>query len=75
MMDCLSLDITKTQMEKLKALFPEAVRDGTVVLARPEMAKDRVGRTLSFEDIAHYQKIIVALLETERLMGEVDGVM
>lgn len=36
--------------------------------------KDRVGRTLSFEDIAHYQRIIVALLETERLMREVDGV-
>jgi hypothetical protein len=36
--------------------------------------KDRVGRTLFFEDIAHYQHIIVALLETDRLMGEVDGV-
>src|SRR5690606_2596089 len=36
--------------------------------------KDRVGRELSFEDILHYQKIIVALTETERLMGEVDEV-
>ncbi|GGD86405.1 type ISP restriction/modification enzyme [Planktosalinus lacus] len=36
--------------------------------------KDRVGRELNFDDILHYQKIIVALSETERLMGEVDGV-
>lgn len=34
--------------------------------------KDRVGRTLDFEDILHYQKIIVALTETDRLMKEVD---
>ena len=37
--------------------------------------KDRKGRELGFEDILHYQKIIVALTETERLMGEVDKVM
>ncbi|MCT4085513.1 N-6 DNA methylase [Elizabethkingia anophelis] len=37
--------------------------------------KDRKGRTLDFEDILHYQKIIVALAETDRLMKEVDGVM
>lgn len=36
--------------------------------------KDRVGRTLDFEDILHYQKVIVALSETERLMKEVDKV-
>ncbi|WP_262483157.1 hypothetical protein [Aquiflexum balticum] len=34
--------------------------------------KDRKGRTLDFEDILHYQKIIVALMETDRLMREVD---
>lgn len=34
--------------------------------------KDRKGRELVFEDILHYQKIIVALWETERLMGKVD---
>ena len=34
--------------------------------------KDRHGRTLNFEDILHYQKIIVALTETHRLMQEVD---
>lgn len=36
--------------------------------------KDRVGRELNFEDINHYQKIIVALTETDRLMKEVDSV-
>jgi len=36
--------------------------------------KDRKGRTLNYEDIAHYQKIIVALSETARIMGAVDGV-
>jgi predicted helicase len=37
--------------------------------------KDRKGRTLSKDDIAHYQKIIVALAETIRLMGEIDEVI
>ncbi|MCF7803123.1 MAG: N-6 DNA methylase [Candidatus Marinimicrobia bacterium] len=36
--------------------------------------KDRRDRTLDFEDIAHYQKIIVALMETDRLMGEIDQI-
>ena len=37
--------------------------------------KDRKGRELSFEDIMHYQKIIVALTETDRLMKEIDKVI
>jgi len=37
--------------------------------------KDRKGRTLEFEDILHYQKIIVALTETARLMEEIDLVI
>jgi hypothetical protein len=37
--------------------------------------KDRKGRYLSAEDIAHYQKIVVALNETIRLMGEIDAVI
>lgn len=37
--------------------------------------KDRKGRTLSKDDIAHYQKIIVALAETIRLMIEIDKVI
>ena len=36
--------------------------------------KDRKERILEFDDILHYQKIIVALSETDRLMKEVDGV-
>lgn len=37
--------------------------------------KDRKGRELSLEDIFHYQKIIVALTETDRIMREIDTVM
>ena len=37
--------------------------------------KDRKGRTLSKDDIAHYQKIVVALAETISLMQEIDGVI
>ena len=36
--------------------------------------KDRKGRQLAFEDILHYQKIIVALTETDRLMKEIDRI-
>ena len=37
--------------------------------------KDRRGRKLSAEDKAHYAKIVVALKETIRLMGEIDEVI
>ena len=37
--------------------------------------KDRKGRTLSDDDIAHYQKIVVAISETIRLMAEIDEVI
>lgn len=36
--------------------------------------KDRKGRILNFEDILHYQKIIVALSETDQLMKEIDKI-
>ncbi len=36
--------------------------------------KDRKERTLEFDDILHYQKIIVALSETDRLMKEIDEI-
>ena len=36
--------------------------------------KDRKNRTLTNEDIEHYQKIIVSLTETDRLMKEIDEV-
>ena len=32
-------------------------------------------RNLNFDNIQHYQKIIVALSETDRLMKAVDGVL
>jgi len=36
--------------------------------------EDRNGRELNFEDILHYQKIMVALVETDRIMKEIDKV-
>ena len=36
--------------------------------------KDRKGRELSFDDIFHYQRMKVALSETERLMEEIDQI-
>ncbi len=36
--------------------------------------KDRKTRELKFEDILHYQKIIVALFETHRIMQEIDKI-
>jgi len=35
--------------------------------------KDRRGRQLSYDDLTHYQKVVVALKETIRLMEEVDS--
>ena len=37
--------------------------------------KDRKGRTLSDEDVAHYQKIVVALNRTIRMMAKIDEVI
>lgn len=37
--------------------------------------KDRKGRKLDFDDIQHYQKIIVALTKTDRLMQEIDAIV
>ena len=36
--------------------------------------KDRKERELKFEDILHYQKIIVALTETDRIMAAIDKI-
>jgi predicted helicase len=36
--------------------------------------KDRKERELSYEDIQHYGKIIVALTETDRIMKAIDGI-
>ena len=37
--------------------------------------KDRRKRQLSFDDLLHYQKIVVALQETMRLMAEIDSII
>jgi hypothetical protein len=37
--------------------------------------KDRKGRILSIDDISHYQKIVVAINETIRIMKEIDEVI
>jgi predicted helicase len=37
--------------------------------------KDRKDRELNFDDIFHYQKIIVALTETDRIMKEIDKIL
>jgi len=37
--------------------------------------KDHKGRKLTEEEIEHYQRIVVALNETIRIMGEIDEVI
>ncbi len=37
--------------------------------------KDRRGRVLSSDDLAHYQNIVVAISETIRIMAEIDEVI
>ena len=37
--------------------------------------KDRKGRRLTEEEIEHYQKIVVAIKETIKIMEEIDGVI
>ncbi len=36
--------------------------------------KDRKGRALTNDDLVHYQKIIVVLVETDRIMKEIGGI-
>jgi predicted helicase len=37
--------------------------------------KDRKGRKLSYDDIQHWQRVVVALTETRRLMEEIDALI
>lgn len=55
---------------------PETVWDFYIGGYQPaqKWLKDRKNRELSYEDILHYQKIIVALNETDRLMKEIDKI-
>ncbi len=34
--------------------------------------KDRRGRSLSYDDVGHYQKIAKILVETDRIMNEIE---
>ena len=40
-----------------------------------ECLNNRLVRTLSYDDVTHYGKIVVALKETMRLMEEIDEVI
>ena len=55
---------------------PEAVWNFYIGGYQPaqKWLKDRKGEELSFEDILHYQKMIVALSETDRIMKEIDKI-
>lgn len=44
------------------------------ISASPKMAQRPTGQILEFDDILHYQKIIVALSKTDRLMKEIDEI-
>ena len=44
------------------------------LLPAQKWLKDRKGRKLEFDDIMHYQKIIIALTETYRIMQEIDKI-
>lgn len=41
----------------------------------PEMAQSRKGKTLTYDELTHYQKVVVALKETIQLMVEIDEVI
>ncbi|OQB06370.1 MAG: hypothetical protein BWY19_00365 [bacterium ADurb.Bin212] len=42
--------------------------------AAQKWLKDRIGRVLNSDDIEHYQKMIVTLVETDRIMREIDKI-
>ena len=70
------LGVVKINDEQYFADVPKVAWDFYIGGYQPaqKWLKDRKGRELSFEDIRHYQKIIVALVETHRLMKEIDKI-
>jgi predicted helicase len=79
-----SNEVEKVRYEKKKVRINEAQYFGGVPEAAWEFKvggyqvcekwlKDRKGRTLSGDDLNHYQRIVVALKETLRLMKEIDA--
>jgi hypothetical protein len=48
-------------------------RAGVKNASRRPTLKDRKGRTLAYDDLAHYGQTLAALAETIRLMSEIDA--
>jgi len=69
--DCQHVFINKTQY--FEGVPPEvwSFHIGGYQVAH-KWLKDRKGRTLNYDELTHYQKVIVALKETIRLMAEID---
>ena len=61
--------------EKCFADVPETAWNFYIGSYQPaqKWLKDRRGRTLTYDDITHYRQIITILLETDRLMKEIDA--
>lgn len=70
--------ITQQYLENLNQLYKIGyVCEGSCIGNQPaqKWLKDLKDIELGFEDIMHYNKIIVALTETDRLMKEIDNVL
>jgi hypothetical protein len=48
-------------------------RESTGYQVCEKWLKDRRGRTLTYDDLEHYRKVVTALSETLRLMAEIDA--
>ncbi len=87
--DKIRFEISLTGFETLSGIGPVYINNAQYFDLVPEVAwtfyiggyqpaqkwlKDRKGRKLEFEDILHYQKIMVALTETSRIMVEIDKI-
>ena len=66
--------ITRTRRPTRLARMLAALGPGKWLYDRHE-AGSQPGCVLTEEDIAHYQRTVVALRETIRLMGEIDEVI
>ena len=51
----------------IKNIYPKTLR------RYDKWLKDRRGRQLSYKDLTHYQKIVVALKQTIRIIAEIDA--
>ncbi len=81
-----SFEMTKTAIQKVGKVWinktqyfgkvPETAWNFYIGGYQPaqKWLKDRKGRELTNQEIEHYQKIIVALSETERILKEIDKI-